>query len=241
MLTFAERPLREPVIRATVLAFIWLTAVALLMASPALAQDPPGNNGTIKVHDNNPGEPDPVVKNQPHVCEFDLHFFFADANQSGDWWIRSWPPNPGERDVVLSSDTEGPYMTDANGEDRKPDPVDEYYSLDDGHYKLFWEGAMNPGGQQNIKHKVFWVDCPEDVSGGGNGGGGNVGGGGGGPTGGQPGGEVLGGAGGPGGQPLPDTGMAANGGALVAALIALAAWLTASVAAVRTRRARAIR
>src|SRR5918999_5413610 len=122
MLTFAVRPLREPVIRATALASICLTAALLLMTSTALAQDPegpPGNNGTIKVHDNNPGEPDPEVKNQPHVCEFDLHFFFADANQSGDWWIESWPPT-GDRSVVLSSDTEGTYLTDANGEDRKP-------------------------------------------------------------------------------------------------------------------------
>lgn len=158
MLSLTERARRA---RAwlVLLATISLVLGALVVAAPALAQDPPGNNGTIKVHDNNPGEPDPEVKNQPHVCEFDLHFFFADADQRGDWWIESWPPT-GDRSVVLSSDTEGRYMTDANGEDRKPDDPNAYYSLENGHYKLFWEGATNPGGQQNIKHKVFWVDCP---------------------------------------------------------------------------------
>jgi len=35
-----------------------------------------------------------------------------------------------------------------------PDSGD--FSLDPGHYKLFWEGRND----HNIKHKVFWVDCP---------------------------------------------------------------------------------
>ena len=38
------------------------------------------------------------------------------------------------------------------------------FGLPDGHYKLFWEGATNPGGQLEIKHKVFWVDCPPEVT-----------------------------------------------------------------------------
>jgi hypothetical protein len=144
-----------------------ISALVLLAASiaPSLAGHPdgaPGNNGTIKVHDNNPGEPDPEVKNQPHVCQFDLHFFFGDAGQTGDWWIQEWPPTS---DAGPTSDPAGAELSgvyedlEGDREDREPDTVGTYFTLPDGHYKLFWEGAVNPGGQQNIKHKVFWVDC----------------------------------------------------------------------------------
>jgi hypothetical protein len=141
-------------------------AMAMLGVTPVISGHPdgaPGNNGTIKVHDNNPGEPDPEVKNQPHVCEFDLHFFFGDAGQTGDWWIKSWPPTSASgpdsdpAGAVLSGTYEDP---DLDREDREPDPDEgiTYYTLPDGHYKLFWEGAATPGGQLNIKHKVFWVE-----------------------------------------------------------------------------------
>ena len=151
---------------ALISAFV-LFAAAI---TPSLAGHPegaPGNNGTIKVHDNNPGEPDPEVKNQPHVCEFDLHFFFGDAGQTGDWWIQEWPPTS---DTGPTSDPAGAELAgvyedpDMNREDREPDVDGTYYTLPDGHYKLFWEGALNPGGLQNIKHKVFWVDCPEQLN-----------------------------------------------------------------------------
>lgn len=142
------------------------SAISMLLFLTALAGpvlgvqggNPPGNNGTVKVHDGDT-ETEPIVHNQPHVCDFHLHFFFADAGQTGDWWIESWPPT-GDGTTVLSSSTEGAYLTDSNGEDRKPDSGDTY-ALADGHYKLFWYGAANPGGQQNLKHKVFWVECEE--------------------------------------------------------------------------------
>jgi hypothetical protein len=150
-----------------------ISAFVLLAASiaPSLAGHPdgaPGNNGTIKVHDNNPGEPDPEVKNQPHVCEFDLHFFFGDAGQTGDWWIQEWPPTSDSGPTSDDADAElsGVYEDlEGDREDREPDTAGTYYTLPDGHYKLFWEGAVNPGGQQNIKHKVFWVDCEASVEG----------------------------------------------------------------------------
>ena len=120
------------------------------LAAPALAKNAPGNNGTVKIHD---GETDnePIVNNEPHVCTFHLHFFFGDEVQSGNWWIKSWPPT-GDGTTVLS----GSYDATA-GEDIQPDSG--VYSLPNGHYKLFWEGAANPGGKLNIKHKVFWTDC----------------------------------------------------------------------------------
>src|SRR5437773_5174603 len=78
-----------------------------LAAGSAFAQTgPPGNNGTVKVHDGGT-EPSPETRNQPHVCTFHLHFFFADAGQTGAWWIRSWPPT-GAGATVLT----GTYLTD---------------------------------------------------------------------------------------------------------------------------------
>jgi len=73
-----------------------------------------GNNGTVKIHEGGT-EPSPEIKNQPHVCTFHLHFFFADAAQTGTWWIKSWSPT-GDGTVVLS----GAYQTDVNGEFRTP-------------------------------------------------------------------------------------------------------------------------
>src|SRR5688572_20886728 len=63
----------------------WLTVLALVLVAlflPAstVAVDTPGNNGTVKVHDG-PNEPAAEVRNEPHVCTFHLHFFFADPTQ----------------------------------------------------------------------------------------------------------------------------------------------------------------
>src|SRR6267142_5288088 len=106
------------------------------MAGPtALAAHPdtPGNNGTVKIHDG-AGEPSPEVRNQPHVCTFHLHFFFADPEQSGTWEIQEW--SPGDKGVVVLS---GTYDTQGDGEDRQPEQG--VYTLDPGHYKFFWNGA----------------------------------------------------------------------------------------------------
>src|SRR5580765_5463223 len=120
-----------------------------LAAGSTLAQTgPPGANGTVEIHDGGT-EPSPELRNQPHVCTFHLHFFFADAGQAGAWWIRSWSPT-GDGATVLT----GTYVTDTNGEHRTPAEPGAY-SLPDGHYELFWEGRSS----SNIKHKVFWVRC----------------------------------------------------------------------------------
>src|SRR5204863_2964242 len=104
---------------------------------------------TVKIHDG-ATEPSPTVRNQPHVCTFHLHFFFADAAQTGTWWIQSWPPT-GSGTTVLA----GTYLTNQNGEDRQPEAG--AYSLPDGHYKLFWDGDLDTG--KHDKMKVFWVEC----------------------------------------------------------------------------------
>jgi hypothetical protein len=128
-------------------ALLGLATAFALSASVTLAS-PPGNNGTVKIHDG-ATDTEPIIKNEPQVCTFHLQFFFADPFQSGSWWIRSWPPTD-DGSVVLS----GTYDTDPTGEFRWP--AGGSTSLDPGHYKLFWQGDES----NLIKHKVFWVNCP---------------------------------------------------------------------------------
>jgi hypothetical protein len=131
----------------------WLMVAGLLLLAlgvPSSVAAAPGNNGTLKIHDTY--EPDPVIKNEPHVdCPFHAHFFFADAGQTGDWWIQEWSPSDKGTTVWTGS-----YTTDSNGE-----YVTGPITLDAGHYKIFWEGR----NENNIKHKAFWVDndCVEQA------------------------------------------------------------------------------
>ena len=126
-----------------------VAALAVAFAAPSLAADGTagGNNGTVKIHEGST-ETEPIVRNEPHVCTFHLHFFFADPSQSGDWEIKAWSPG-GSGDLILS----GADDTAGDGEDRQP--AAGAFSLADGHYKLFWQGR----NEQNVKHKAFWVDC----------------------------------------------------------------------------------
>jgi hypothetical protein len=134
-----------------------LTAILLAafagLGPAVLANDTPGNNGTVKIHEgnteNDPGE----VRNEPHVCTFHLHFYFADPVQTGTWEIEEWAPTGEKGTVVLS----GTYDTAGDGEDRQP--TDGVYTLPDGHYKLFWDGDLDT--DKHDKMKVFWVDCAE--------------------------------------------------------------------------------
>jgi hypothetical protein len=152
--------------RATIwLAMLSVAAliVSLLLIVPPASADPsgaPGNNGTVKIHEG-ATEEEPIVANDPHVCTFHLHFFFGDDVQSGDWWIKAWPPTGEPSDDPGGAVLSGSYDA-TGGEDRQPEQG--VYELPNGHYKLFWEGAANPGGNVEIKHKVFWVDCAEETA-----------------------------------------------------------------------------
>lgn len=137
--------------------FGWAAVAGLLVAAfaapgTATSTDAPGNNGTVKIHEGGT-ETEPIVRNEPHVCTFHLHFFFADPFQAGTWEIQEW--SPGDKGVVVLS---GTYDTNGDGEDRDPDEPG-VYTLPDGHYKLFWDGDLDT--EKHDKHKVFWVDCPE--------------------------------------------------------------------------------
>lgn len=142
----SRRARRIGVLVAGLLVLSGMAGQAALGASP---NGPPGNNGTVKIHDG-AGEPASETRNEPHVCTFHLHFFFADPEQSGTWEIRKWAPGP-KGAVVLS----GAYDTAGDGEDRQPEQG--AYELPNGHYKLFWDGDLDTG--KHDKMKVFWVDC----------------------------------------------------------------------------------
>lgn len=132
----------------------WLLAglvavAALLWSQSAAYADPPGNNGTIKIHD--PQEKEPVeMDNEPHPgCVFHIHGFNFDANSSGTWDIDSWPPT-GDKTQVMS----GTWTANANGEWRTAD----ISTLKSGHYKAFAK-QTKPTTPGDDKHKVFWVKC----------------------------------------------------------------------------------
>jgi hypothetical protein len=135
----------------------WAAVVGLLVAAfaapgTATSNDTAGNNGTVKIHEGGT-ETEPGPQNEPHVCTFHIHFFFADPVQAGTWEIQEW--SPGDKGTVVLT---GTYDTAGDGEDRDPDEPG-VYSLPDGHYKLFWDGDLDT--EKHDKHKVFWVDCLE--------------------------------------------------------------------------------
>ncbi|WP_052745545.1 hypothetical protein [Allosalinactinospora lopnorensis] len=111
---------------------------------------PPGDNGTVKVHDTETSPED--MRNEPHVCVFNLVGSKFDGEQEVWWKIRAWPPGEDAQDrpVVL----EGELTLDEDGHG-----VTEDHTLPDGHYKLFWNFDGEKGA---AKHKVFWVDCDEE-------------------------------------------------------------------------------
>jgi hypothetical protein len=138
---------RHRIMRAGWASVLVLAGLALIAApDAAVAKQPSGNDGTVKIHDT-AIDAEPIVRNEPHVSMFHLHFFFADPTQSGSWEIRAWAP--GDKGALVLN---GTYDTSADGSDREP--ATGAYALPSGHYKLFWEGRS----PQNVKHKTFWVE-----------------------------------------------------------------------------------
>lgn len=132
-------------IRNRAIATAILSAMLLVAAAvPAGAANPPGNNGTVKIHSSDPAEPSPEIKNEPHVsCPFHVHFYFADTGQSGDWSISGHAP-------TAAADSAAGWYDAGVGTSVKTDDI----FLSAGHYKLSWQGRND----KNVKHKTFWVD-----------------------------------------------------------------------------------
>ncbi|MCC5037200.1 LPXTG cell wall anchor domain-containing protein [Streptomyces sp. WAC 00631] len=132
-------------------------AAASLLLAPVAYATPPGDNGTVKIHDAETGEE--FVKNEPHVCVFYLDAFKFDGGQQIEWKILQMPPTG-----TLGTEAESGTLTlDAEGHGRSDD-----LKLPDGHYKLVWNFEGENG---KAKQKVFRTDCEdEDENEGGNGG-----------------------------------------------------------------------
>ncbi|MFJ4539469.1 LPXTG cell wall anchor domain-containing protein [Streptomyces tibetensis] len=124
------------------------SASAVLLLGPAAHATPPGDNGTVKIHDASTGEE--LRRNEPHVCTFYLDAFGFDGGQRVDWHIDAIPPSENKGETVES----GALTLDAQGHGRSED-----LSLPDGHYKLFWNFEGEKG---SAKHKVFWTDCEDE-------------------------------------------------------------------------------
>ncbi|MFI1167081.1 LPXTG cell wall anchor domain-containing protein [Streptomyces sp. NPDC020801] len=131
-------------------------SAALLVAPVAHAAPhtaPPGDNGTVKIHDAKTGAE--LRRNEPHVCSFYLDAFGFDGVQQVAWHIEVWAPTTGKKGATAKS---GAITLDAEGHGRTQD-----MSLPDGHYKLFWNFDGEKGA---AKHKVFWSDCADEQGGG---------------------------------------------------------------------------
>ncbi|GAA0930059.1 LPXTG cell wall anchor domain-containing protein [Streptomyces thermoalcalitolerans] len=131
-----------------------------LFTAPAAHATPPGDNGTVKIHDASTGEE--LRRNEPHVCTFYLDAFGFDGGQRVDWRIERWAPAAGGKGETVLSDS---LVLDASGHGRSED-----LSLPDGHYKLFWSFDGQKG---SAKHKVFWTDCEDSGDSGDSGGSGD--------------------------------------------------------------------
>jgi hypothetical protein len=146
-------------------------AALLALAAPAAAQNPPGNNGTVKLDaqpfDNHPD-------NQPHVgCDFQVDFygFDADPNPGSPTYVADvifelHPPTAADQTMSVSGDTT-PFI----GEDDNAGGGSEAGLDASVPYTLSFTGAPHPqqgyhvkltihapGSQgADVKHKVFWV------------------------------------------------------------------------------------
>jgi hypothetical protein len=147
---------------ATAAAFI----AALLLASPALAANPPGNNGTVKI-DREPFDDAP--NNEPHVgCTFQVDFYgYDEGDLNAAVKFEAWAPTQRESDsqVLLTDTVFIGEDSNAGGGSIAGLDASETYTLDLSgitphpkqgvHVKL----TINAEGSQgaDVKHKVFWV------------------------------------------------------------------------------------
>ncbi|MEV0241407.1 LPXTG cell wall anchor domain-containing protein [Streptomyces sp. NPDC050674] len=127
---------------------VCVAASAAYVLAPAAHATPPGDNGTVKIHDASTGEE--LRRNEPHVCAFYLDAFGFDGGQEVDWRIEAVPPSENKGETVKS----GALALDTQGHGRSED-----LSLPDGHYKLFWNFEGEKG---SAKHKVFWSECEDE-------------------------------------------------------------------------------
>jgi len=137
------------------------------LATPAFAQDPPGNNGTVKIDD---VAFDDHPNNEPHVgCVFQVDFYGYDEGDdlSAHVTFTSQPPTPtGPSIVLLEDDVFIGEDDNSGGGSQAGLDASKTYTLDFGgiephpnqgfHVKL----TINAEGSQgaDTKHTVYWVE-----------------------------------------------------------------------------------
>ncbi|HET7311748.1 MAG TPA: hypothetical protein VFJ17_10540 [Mycobacteriales bacterium] len=165
---------------------------------PGEGHNPPGNNGTVKIHD---VAGDTSQHDVPHVsCDFYVDFWGFDSGQTMTVSFAGQAPTG--KDVPLQFTASDGYSitspdaagggNDFDGELGFSASADQLAALGDpqpqqGYHVTLTVSTGQPDQHPNVKHKVFWLQPCETTGGGGDTGGGDTGGGdtGGGDTGGQ--------------------------------------------------------
>jgi len=139
-------------------------AAGMVMAMGGTAQaDPPGNNGTIKVHEL--GTPVHTESNDPHVCAFNLEYYNQDAGQQG-FEVKFFTQAPTQPKDVLALTIQLP-QAGADGYSESvylnadPGTETDGYVLPDGHYVAIVYGKNGSQTDEKAKSKVFWVKCDQ--------------------------------------------------------------------------------
>lgn len=143
----------------------WLAVASLLalaLAGPSApgvaAADPPGNNGTIKIHEQ--GTPSGTESNDPKVCVFNVEGYGFDVGQHG---YLMFSVQGGDAPIGTNA---GPYdfgPIQASARHRSYYET-EYFQLRPGHYRATLYGKE--GDSINLKDvkaksKVFKVQCED--------------------------------------------------------------------------------
>jgi hypothetical protein len=162
--------------RTTLAAAAVAGLAPLAFAAPAMAVNPPGNNGTIKIDD----RPfDDAPDNEPHVdCRFQLDFYGYDEGPYNAAVTFSVQPPTGKFIPILSDtvfigedpagggtdlDASVEYRLQSVLNDYEPHPQQGY------HVKVEVDAPFSKGADN--KFKVFWVEPCASSGGGGSGGG----------------------------------------------------------------------
>ena len=144
-------------IKRILLTLAFTFASALTATGMVLAQGPPGNNGTLKVHEQ--GTPSGTESNDPKVCVFNFEGFGFDPGQTGAIDIDTQGGGPGSTTVKTlnfgPADSSGYYATgylNASAAD-----------VPNGMYKATLYGKDTGGNvdrtDEKAKSKVFKVEC----------------------------------------------------------------------------------
>ena len=140
---------RAATLKRAVVVTAMSALLALVVAGPAAAQDPEGNNGSVKIHAG-ANEPSDERRSEPQVCTFHIHAFNFDPHQE----LRYTITNVDDGGVVEA----GSFEVNQRGQGREP-AGDAMSVPNAGSYRL--DVATNDGG----KSKTFQVTCEGGVLG----------------------------------------------------------------------------